>query len=163
MLLIDVAFSVGRSLATSRYGLQPARKPIKGSTLNVPVQFTSVDKVTKGGARRDDVEEVLAAIPNAIRWALDHDVPSLMLQVGNVGEFVIGEGPAGDSGEAEHLVGVRFHSTFISEIHNSLSVKEPTGLAAQIEKRRRKREAESKRRSQGMGLGQGAGGRGGAP
>ena len=141
------------------YGLQPARQPIKGSTLNVPVQFTSVDKATKGGAPRDIVENVLAAIPNAIRWALDHDVPSLMLQVGNVGEFVIGDGPTGDSGESERLVGVRFNAEFVSQIHNSLSVKAPSGLGAQIEKRRRKREAESKRQSQGMGLNGAAGGR----
>ena len=134
------------------YGLQPHRKPIKGSTLNVTVQFTSVDKITKGGAPRDEVEQVLAAIPYAIRWALDHSVSSLMLQVGNVGEFVIGEGPPGDSGELDMLIGVRLNADFVNELKTSNAVKLPSGLGGQIEKRRRKREADMKHNNLGLGL-----------
>ena len=38
------------------------------------MQFTSVDKETRRGVSREDVELVLASAAGCIRWALDHKV-----------------------------------------------------------------------------------------
>ena len=154
------------------YGLRPHRKPIKGSTLNSSVQFCLVDKLTRGGAPRDDVEQVLAAVPHTIRWALDHEVSSIMLQVGPVGDFVIGPGPGGGSSSSSsassspdgkenksrsEVVGVRFDAQFLDYIRHSMATKAPTGLGAQIDKRRRREAAESRRTVGGVTLDAAAG------
>ena len=44
------------------YGLCSHRKPIKGNTLNAPVQFMTVNKVVRGGALRDGKRRGLRAI-----------------------------------------------------------------------------------------------------
>lgn len=64
------------------YNIIGHKQPIKSSNLIQGIQFVQVGKVTKGGATRDEIEKVLEIVALGIRWALDRDVPSLMLQVG---------------------------------------------------------------------------------
>jgi hypothetical protein len=91
------------------HGLPCNTRPMKGSTINQSLPYCSVDKATKGGALRDNVEKVMAAMASGVRWALDFDVPSLMLQLGGIGDFVVGEGPDG-----KRQVGVRFSGEFLA-------------------------------------------------
>ena len=75
---------------------------------------------------RKDTEQVLEAIPNTIRWALDHEISSFAIQVGPVGEFVVGQGPANEiTGVSEVIVGVRFNEDFLGLIAHARGTRRP--------------------------------------
>jgi hypothetical protein len=64
------------------YKISAHKKPIKGATLNQGIQYTSVLKGMRDRAcTRDDVEKVVEVMAEAVRWAIDHGVKSLSLQV----------------------------------------------------------------------------------
>jgi hypothetical protein len=122
------------------YNIIPNKNPIKSTNLIQAIQFVHVAKVTKGGATRDEIEKVLEIIALGIRYALDRDVPSFMLQVGHIGEFVIGEGADGKG----LFVGVRFDKDFLAAVKDSQTSKPQPSLGLQMEKRRRKIETQNK-------------------
>jgi len=122
------------------FHLEPSRKPLKGTAQNKGIQFTSVDKAARKGAARRDVESVLSAVASTVVWALEHKVPSIMVQLGTLGDFVVGEGPGGDGPGAARLVGVRFDADFVKSITQTQHARAPPSLGLQLDRRRIKAE-----------------------
>mmetsp|Transcript_15904 Transcript_15904/g.20635 ORF Transcript_15904/g.20635 Transcript_15904/m.20635 type:complete len:1035 (+) Transcript_15904:85-3189(+) len=114
---------------------------IKGSSMTQSLPYVHIAKVTKGGASRDEIEKVIEIIAHGIRWALDRDITSLMLQVGHIGELVIGEGKDGGKGM---FIGLRFNKEFLKNVKDSQKVKLQPTLGLQMEKRRLKLETEKR-------------------
>jgi hypothetical protein len=93
------------------YDIKGNKRPIRGSVHNQSVQFTAVGAATREETARDDTERVLEMIANGLRWALDHDIPSLSLQLGFIGDLVVGESSGGSK-----VVGVRFSEELVSSV-----------------------------------------------